>query len=74
MLTSGRCTYRYDLPLPGREYLLGGGGEANVNVQVEPDLSVLLLPQSARSVVDPASVQAFQRYGFPIRPVAKTCV
>ena len=69
----GGCVYRYSLPLPGRAYLRASKGEANTNVQIEPDFGVLLLPPSARTVMSAAAVAKAQAYGYPIRPVSRIC-
>jgi len=51
-------------------------GEAHpVEVRLEPDFTLSLLPQPPRKVAESGSAGApsIQAHGFPLRPIAKTC-
>ncbi|HEX2800657.1 MAG TPA: hypothetical protein VHN73_01190 [Phenylobacterium sp.] len=77
VVESGRCVYSYDLPFPEVAYYRVNGDPKRarplLNVQVEPDFSLLLLPVSAARVARPAELAGVQAYGYPVRPVSKTC-
>ena len=68
----GRCRYEYEVPKVQGGYFRPGGG-TSVNVQVDPGLSLFLLPVDARARVARTQLAKAQPAGFPMRPVSRTC-
>lgn len=75
VLRVGGCTYGYDPPRLDRTYFEGATGyPATTSVQVDPDLTVVLLPVTARQVMPDAKDLPLQaKYGFPLKPVSTSC-
>jgi|SRR5580658_1452112 hypothetical protein len=68
------CELTYLLP----HYLLGYKApiqwfSAPVNVQIEPDLSIYLVPSDRGSVSNVSILASLQSDGFPLQPSSRTC-
>jgi hypothetical protein len=64
------CTYAYDLVIPAAAFR---GTDGVVQIQVQPDLSLVLLPRGSRMVAPSDEVARRQGEGFPIRPTSSRC-
>lgn len=70
----GRCWYGYDAPFPSGAYFDPAGiYDRDMKVQVEPDLTVYLLPVTAKRRMPVKELAAVQRDGYPLRPIFDTC-
>jgi hypothetical protein len=69
----GTCEYVYDVPLVSSYYGLDRKLDRGIQMQVEKDFSINLLPGNYAGDA-PASRDAFiQREGFPLQPVSRKC-
>lgn len=73
-ISASGCEVTYILP----HYLLGYTApirwfSAPVNVQIEPDLSIYLVPSDTESVSNVSLLASLQSDGFPLRPSSRTC-
>jgi len=75
LLSTLHCDAGYDLPRVGDEYFSPAHGyNPPMQVQVEADLTVTLLPSDAKTVVDSSQLASLERkFGFPVKPLFKQC-
>jgi len=71
-LSAGGCEYLYDIPLQIRDYDFNTF-DRGVQVQVEKDFSINLLPVDYKGEIPASSSLFLQREGFPLHPVSRTC-
>ena len=72
----GGCVLGYDLPPVDEDYRTASGSRAPIHsIQVEPDLTVVLLPAKAgpTPVVAAGGLPLQRRYGYPVRPLFRKC-
>jgi hypothetical protein len=72
-LSSGGCEYLYDLPPDLRVYETDPYSRRGVQIQVEQDFSVNLLPPSYAGDAPASGEILLRREGFPLKPVARKC-
>jgi hypothetical protein len=72
-LSTPECDYEYEVPRTLENFPWQWDIHQPVKVQVEPDLSVHLLPPPTSGVEDVERYAAFQRDGFPLHPFASSC-
>ena len=72
-ISAGRCSYIYEVPQGGLPHLRNAGNDGPLNLQVEKDFAIYVLPPDAGSVVSTAELSAFQKDGFPLHPTSKIC-
>lgn len=70
---SGGCEYLYDFPAEIADYQIDMTYERGVQVQVEKDFSINLLPKTYDGDAPASGDMVLQREGFPVHPVAKKC-
>jgi hypothetical protein len=70
-LLAGGCVYTYELPSVPRDHPVRRGPDDLV--QVNPDLSVMLLPPRTRAAMPVAALEKIQPPGFPVRPASADC-
>jgi hypothetical protein len=73
-MTAGGCDYTYRFAGMQVNHPFGGYDYAYpVNVQIEPDFTLQLLPYKTKAVVPAAQLGAMSKPGFPLKPASKTC-
>lgn len=71
-LSSGGCEYLYSIPLKIKDYDFGVF-DRGIQVQVERDFSINLLPVDYAGDTPASSAMFLQREGFPLQPVSRKC-
>lgn len=73
-LSTPQCEYTFEVPSSLDHFPWHEKQYADpIKVQVEPDFSLFLLPPSATGLSPVDQFAAFQRDGFPLRPVSASC-
>lgn len=76
-ISGGRCEYLYQLSsefgYDESHYDPAVRSDRGIQIQVEKDFSVNLLPDSYTGSAPAPSEMVLQQRGFPMRPVSKTC-
>jgi len=72
-LSSKACEFLYEFPSEIPDYQIEMKFERGIQVQVEKDFSVNLLPVAYAGETPVSSSQFLQRDGFPLQPVSRTC-
>jgi len=72
-LSSGGCEYLYDLSPGLGDYKTDLYSSRGVQIQVEQDFSVNLLPPSYAGDAPASGEIVLRREGFPLKPVARKC-
>ncbi|HKQ43845.1 MAG TPA: hypothetical protein VJS47_00470 [Rhizomicrobium sp.] len=72
-IPSTGCEYIYDVPHRIDDYRPDPKLNRGVQIQVEKDFSINLLPESYVGEVPASSEMVLQQEGFPLRPVARKC-
>ena len=75
-LAAPACRYLYDFPPPPDRYLRmlqSDGIRGIVIAQIEPDMSIHLLPRVIAVVGNVTEFRALQQGGFPLHPVSRDC-
>jgi len=72
-LSSKACEFLYEFPSEISDYKIEMKFERGIQVQVEKDFSVNLLPVAYAGEAPVSSSLFLQREGFPLRPVSRTC-
>lgn len=73
-MAAGGCDYTYRFARMEMNHPFGEYDYAYpVNVQIEPDFTLWLLPDKTKTVVSTALLGAVSKPGFPLKPVSKTC-
>ena len=73
-LSTPQCEYAYQVPSSLEHYPVSSGTREPLKAQVEPDLSIYLLPPAASGVGVITEYGALQNDGFPLRPVSSSCL
>jgi hypothetical protein len=72
-LSGGGCEYLYDFTVPLDDYGYDMTFERGIQIQVEKDFSVDLLPVTYKGDAPASSDVILRHEGFPLRPVSKKC-
>jgi hypothetical protein len=72
-LFSGACEYVYDVPLVSNYYRLDRKLDRGIQMQVEKDFSINLLPGNYASDTPSSAEMFLKREGFPLKPVSRKC-
>jgi len=72
-LSSKACEFLYEFPSEISDYQIEMKFERGIQVQVEKDFSVNLLPVAYAGEAPVSSSLFLQREGFPLRPISRTC-
>lgn len=68
------CTYTYSrTDIQAGQGWMQDYGRRPIKVQVEPDMTIHLLPSATRSVATARPLPSLHRNGFPLRVIAKVC-
>lgn len=72
-LVTSQCEYVYQVPKTLEHYPWPAGSRTALKAQVEPDLSIHLLPPEANGVGVVGGYAALQQDGFPLHPISSSC-
>jgi len=71
-LSAGGCEYLYDIPLQISDYDFNAF-DRGVQVQVEKDFSINLLPVEYTGETPASGAIFLRREGFPLQPISRKC-
>jgi hypothetical protein len=72
-LTTATCKYAYAVPRTLEHVERSARGDAPLEVQIEKDFSIHLLPRTARAIAPVEGFASLQQDGFPLRPASRSC-
>lgn len=72
-ISAAGCEITYSFPLNLTGYPLGYTYGVPVQAQLEPDLTIYLVPFDAKTVSDVRLLGSLQVQGFPLQPTSRTC-
>jgi hypothetical protein len=72
-VSSGGCEYLYDVSSAEADYPTDPYTRRGIQIQVEQDLSVNLLPSSYAGEAPLSSEMVLRGNGFPLKPVSRKC-
>src|SRR6185503_14799563 len=72
-VSSGGCEYLYDVSSARADYPTDPYTKRGIQIQVEQDLSVNLLPSSYAGEAPVSGEMVLRGNGFPLKPVSRKC-
>ena len=72
-ISSGECEYYYQVPMQPSSYRPSRKLDRGVQIQLEKDFSINLLPADYSGDAPASSGMVLQREGFPVQPVSRKC-
>jgi hypothetical protein len=74
-ISTANCDVGYDWKINPASYFAERRDDTpSVKIQIDPDLTLILLPADATGIMPAASIESFEKAnGFPVKPLFKRC-